>query len=155
LRAFALSLVPRWVDSEEVLQIANVVMWQKFDQFQPGTNFFSWACRVIHLTSKDYLKRQGREKLRFCDEFLDRVAVETTDRQDELAEREKALSQCIAKLRDKQRQILNLRYQQGQTIDQIANSFGVSDKAIYQSLSRMYKGLSDCVGRQLAKMGFA
>ena len=43
-------LVPSLVEAEEVLQQTNLLLWEKFDQFQPGTNFRAWACKVAYLT---------------------------------------------------------------------------------------------------------
>ena len=150
LRAFALSLVPHWDDAEEVLQEAHVVMWRKFEQFRTGTSFFSWACKIVHLTAKDYRKRLGRSKIIFGDEFLEMVAEETESLESELALREKILDQCISKLKDKHRQMLHLKYQQGETVERIAAALGSTTRAIYQALSRVHKALFDCVERGLA-----
>ena len=46
--AFIVSLLPDLTDAEDVLQETSVVLWEKFDQFQPGTNFVSWACKIAH-----------------------------------------------------------------------------------------------------------
>ena len=150
LRAFALSLIPHWADAEEVIQEANLVMWRKFDQFRPGSSFFSWSCKIIHLTAKDFRKRQGRSKICFGDEFMQQVADQTEQMEDELAEREQMLNQCLSKLKEKQRQMLHLRYQQGQTVERIAMILGSTAKAIYQALSRVHKALFDCVERRMA-----
>src|SRR5438477_13093057 len=88
LRAFALSLIPNWADAEEVLQEANVVIWRKRGEFRPGTSFFSWAARVVHLTAKDFRKRRSRERLQFDDRFYEAVADEADRSADELADRE-------------------------------------------------------------------
>src|SRR5271170_4729574 len=76
LRVFALTLIPQWADAQEVLQIANVKMWQTFHEFDRGTSFFAWASRIIYRTARDYRKRQSREKLRFDDDLLDTIASE-------------------------------------------------------------------------------
>jgi len=153
LRAFALSLIPHWADAEEVIQEANLVMWQKFDQFKLGTSFFSWACRIIHLTAKDFRKRQARSKIRFGEEFMDLVADQTIQLEHELAEREELLNNCISKLKDKHREMLHLRYQQGLSVDRLAATLGSTAKAVYQALSRVHKALFECVERRLAAMG--
>ena len=155
LRAFAFSLIPHWDDAEEVLQQANLVLWQKFDQFQPGTSFFSWACKVIHLTAKDFRKRQSREKVRFSDEFLELVADQTEDLQGDLAERERLLTNCMEKLKEKHRTMLHLRYQQSCSVQHVAAALGSSSKAIYQALSRVHKALYDCVERGRRGAGYA
>src|ERR1022692_4743944 len=62
LRAYVLSLVPRWSDAEEIVQQCSVILWKKFDHFQSGTNFFAWACQIARLEVKDYRKKQKRER---------------------------------------------------------------------------------------------
>src|SRR3954471_24480622 len=96
LRALAFALVPNWSDAEEVLQQANLVLWQKFDQFRPGSDFFAWAGRVVYLEAKDFRRKQARDKLRFGDDFYDALAaqVEAPGFSDELAERERLLGEC-------------------------------------------------------------
>src|ERR1700730_6273338 len=77
LRSFTLSLIPNWADAEDVLQQANIIMWQKFGDFELGTNFFSWAARIVHLTAKDFRKRRRGDAIQFGDAFFERVAAET------------------------------------------------------------------------------
>ena len=155
LRAFALSLVPHWADAQEILQDANVVMWRKFDQFQSGTSFFSWACKIVHLTARDFRKRQARSKVRFSDEFLELVALQTVEMEDELADRELRLSVCVSKLKEKHRRMLHLRYELGMSGDEVAAALGSTAKAVYQALARIHKALFDCVERGLAAKGAA
>ena len=153
LRAFALSLIPHWADAEEVIQEANLVMWKKFEQFTVGTSFFSWACKIIHLTAKDFRKRQGRSKVRFGEQFMELVAEQTVELEDELREREAVLNNCIGRLKEKHRQMLHLRYQEGFTVERLAETLGSTAKAIYQALSRVHKALFDCVERHLSATG--
>ena len=37
--SYILALVPVWADADDLLQQTSVVLWQKLDQFEPGTNF--------------------------------------------------------------------------------------------------------------------
>ena len=151
LRAFALSLIPHWADAEEILQQAYLVMWQKFDGFEVGSSFFSWSARIIHLTALDFRKRQRRSAIRFGDEFLENVAQETCAAADELAERERALSECVKKLKPKQRQLLDLRYREDRSGEQMARAMGTTADAVYQALARIRKALLDCVSRRLGQ----
>ena len=150
LRSFALSLIPHWADAEEVLQEASLVMWKKFDQFKLGTSFFSWACKIIHLTAKDFRRRQSRSRVHFGDQFMELVAAQTQQLDEELAQREALLNNCISKLKEKHRQMLHMRYQQGFSVERLAQTMGSTAKAVYQALSRIYKALFDCVERHLS-----
>ena len=41
--AYINALLLNWNDAEDVFQDSCVVLWQKFDEFRPGTNFLAWA----------------------------------------------------------------------------------------------------------------
>jgi RNA polymerase sigma-70 factor, ECF subfamily len=153
LRAFACSLIPHWADAEEVLQQANVIIWRKFDEFQSGTNFFSWASKIVYFTAKDFRKRQRLERRIFSDEFLDVVADEIADSASELDDREPLLSDCVGLLKEKHRQMLRLRYYEGLTTAQVAETVGLKTRTIYKALERIHKALFDCVGRKLTARG--
>ena len=57
---FTTTLLPVAADAEDVLQEANMVLWEKFDQYVPGTSFFAWACRVIRFQVLKYREKQAR-----------------------------------------------------------------------------------------------
>ena len=151
LRAFVLSLVPNYADAEDVLQQANLMLWKKFDQFQPGTSFMSWAGRVVYLEAQQHRRRQGRDKVQFGDAFLEAVARETTRDEvvSELGERERALGECIDKLQPDHREMLRARYEEGGSIERMAVRFNRSAEAIYNALSRIRRALYECVNQRV------
>ncbi len=153
LRALALALVPNWADAEEVLQQANIVLWQKFGDFEPGTNFLAWARRVVVLTARDYLKRRRRERVRFSNEFLDAVAEETDLVTDLMAARERALKVCLSRLKPEQREMMRLRYEEGANVESVAATLQRTVQAVYQLLSRVRRALFECVNRAVRTEG--
>ena len=58
--AHVLSLLPNWADADEVFQKTCILLWQKFDEYEPGTNFRAWAFRVAYY--KVLQLRQQRQK---------------------------------------------------------------------------------------------
>jgi RNA polymerase sigma-70 factor, ECF subfamily len=153
LRTLALSLVPDWNDAEEVVQQASIVMWRKFDRFTPGTNFNAWAAKIVHLTAKDYRKRSRRNVPSFGDRVFDLVAREAVLAGEELAERERYLHECMAKLKPRQRELLRLKYEEGFSGDQMARATSASVDAIYEALARIRRSLFECVNRRLRRAG--
>src|SRR5579859_2836227 len=91
LRAFALSLVPRWSDAAEVFQQSSLVLWRNFDSFEIGTSFFSWASKIVYRQAKDFRKRDARRNSHFSDEILETIASRSADLAEQLDERQWAL----------------------------------------------------------------
>ncbi|MBA4032115.1 MAG: RNA polymerase subunit sigma [Planctomyces sp.] len=150
LYLYILTQVPHPVEAEEVLQEANVIVWSKAAQFQAGTNFFAWACQIAHYEILKYRSRQKRTKLRFSDEFIEQVAVEAVEQADELESRRMALKQCLGKLRDKDRELIESRYAPGERGKDLADQIGRPANSVYQSLGRIRRTLLECIQRQLA-----
>jgi RNA polymerase sigma-70 factor (ECF subfamily) len=156
LRAFALSLAGNWDAAEDILQEAMVVLWEKFEEFEPGTNFMAWAGRVVYLKAQEHRRRHAKAGVvPFGDEFLSKVADEATRLSDEMADRQRMLEQCVARLRPDQRELLRRRYEQGADIVGIARTLRRTAGAIRETLRRIRKQLFDCISRGLAAGGAA
>ena len=71
------------------MQEAVEVMWSKFDQFEPGTDFISWALRIARYRVLNYYKKKRTQRLRFSSEVIkdidDRV-VSATNKIDDYRE---------------------------------------------------------------------
>ena len=72
--SFILTLVSSESDADDVFQEASKVLWQKFDQYVPGTNFYSWACRIAHYQALYWRQRQQKWRVQFDPEFFEAVA---------------------------------------------------------------------------------
>jgi RNA polymerase sigma-70 factor (ECF subfamily) len=156
LSAFAMSMVANHADADDILQKAYVVMLEKFDQFDPGTSFMSWAGRVVYLTTLQHQRKHQREKVRFGQTFFDAVAKATLeeDTSEYLNERMLALSECISKLKPEQEAMLRARYISDQSIDEMETRFNRSAESIYKVLSRTRRLLHECVSFKLRTEAF-
>src|SRR5690606_1942058 len=67
-------LMPNTADAHDVLQDTNLVLWQKFEQFEPGTSFFAWAREVARYRVLRYRQIHSRDCLPVQPEILDAVA---------------------------------------------------------------------------------
>src|SRR4249919_3427213 len=57
---FIMTLVFNHHDAEEVFQNTNVVLWNKFADFQPGSNFFAWASKIAYYEVLSLMKQKRR-----------------------------------------------------------------------------------------------
>jgi RNA polymerase sigma-70 factor, ECF subfamily len=137
------------IEAEEVLQNVNVVIWKKCRQFQAGTNFLAWAGAIANFEVLKYRSRRSREKLVFSEDFLATVAAETLERSEELELRRTALKDCIQKLRQQDRELIEQRYSPGETGKNLAQHIGRPANSVYQSLGRIRRTLLECIQRRL------
>src|SRR3954453_5533910 len=63
LYAYILTLLPRRADAEDVLQETSLVMWDKFDEQAPPTDFAAWGCRIAYFKVLDFFKRSQRSRV--------------------------------------------------------------------------------------------
>jgi RNA polymerase sigma-70 factor (ECF subfamily) len=155
LYVYILSLIGNPGDADELLQETNLVLWRKIEDFKPGTNFSGWAMRTAHFEVLAYRKRRQREQLRFAPELVDVLADEGTEWAEDFDAKRRALTTCLSRLNETDRELLRLRYGLGSTaasksIDEIASKVGRTVQATYQVLHRIRTSLLDCMRRRLA-----
>jgi RNA polymerase sigma-70 factor, ECF subfamily len=141
------TLIPNWADAEEVLQETGVVLWKKFAQFDPDSDFTRWGCGVAYFEVLKYRERIAVANRRFGDAFLELVAKQTVVLMDTLAPMQTALNHCVEKLPISDRRLLALRYDSDSTTDCIATKLQRSPDGIRKSLRRVHRALFECVER--------
>lgn len=150
--AFIFSLVPNFADADDVLQETSVVLMRKFAEFQPGSNFFAWACRTAYLEVLESLRRH--RAIEHLDEsLLERVQVEAMRSIDQPDRHADALSACLEKLAAKDRRLITLRYHNNRPAAEVARTVGRSVSAVHKALARIHESLLDCIRRQLSAEG--
>jgi len=148
---YVMSMVPNPTDAEEIIQETNLVLWREFGQFQLGTNFAAWACKVAFHQVLGWRKRKQRDRLEFSQAFLDAVSQEASTAANALEERSQMLAGCIDKLPPAQRELIQLRYSESRDIDDIARRLERTTDAVYRALSRIRHILHECVSNRLTK----
>lgn len=143
--AYILTLIPHWADAEDVFQETSTILWEKFAQFTPDTNFRAWACQVAHYRALWFRQRQRKLAVPFDEEFFRLVAAETLAQQDLLEDRHLALAGCMEKLPARERELVECCYASGVTIKQVALALGRSPDTTYKALKRIHRELFDCV----------
>lgn len=148
---YALGLVYNPADAEEVLQETNLVVWRKFDQFQPGTDFGRWACRIAYYEVLKLREKKARGERLFSDGFLEVMAAEADRAADELDARREALTGCLGKLPSRDRELVLRRYQPEATTRSVAAGLGRSVQGTRKALHRIRTALLECIQRTLAR----
>ena len=149
--AYIMSLVFDSSTTEELFQETCVVLWQKFDQFEPGTDFGRWAIRIARLNVLKWREQQARRREYCNDEFIRSVTQMQQDLSEDLDGQRRALATCMQRLRPQDRDLLRQRYEGNRTAKQLARELGRTATAIYRSLYRIRQSLFNCIRYRLAE----
>lgn len=136
-----------------MLQETNVIILQKWPQFELGTNFLAWSRAIARLEVFRF-RRSRHHRLTFLEEdILELVAKRSESVSEETLQRQQALSDCIDRLRPKDKELIQLRYSEGASGDSVAKALARPANSVYQSLGRIRKVLSECVKHRMAEPG--
>jgi RNA polymerase sigma-70 factor (ECF subfamily) len=132
-------------DAEDLFQQTAVVLWRKFDEFDGARSFFAWACGVARLEAANFLRARGRRKLYFSDE-LNLMLIEAQQGldEDEADGRREALTGCVEKLRQRDRQLVETCYGT-EGVNAVAQRLGRAPQSVHNSLRRIRRALFECV----------
>jgi len=131
--------------TQEVFQETSVTLWQKFDEFRPGSNFLAWAYRVAYFEVLKYRQTLRRDRLRFNDELLRTLAEERSAGEGILRARRLALPDCMEQLPPNDRELIEQRYGSEGTILELSRKTGRSVNTLYKALERIRRTLMECI----------
>lgn len=148
LYSFILSIVSDFLFAEEVFQEVAVVVCERWEDFQPGTNFGAWIRQIARNKIHSMSRAAGRAVL-LEPEAIDRIerVLEEEDGRDRLG----ALRRCLDHLGERPRKVFLLRYESGLTGDGIARRMATTVDAVHKILSRVRAELAECIDRRFAQ----
>lgn len=152
LHGFVLSLVPNNSDAEDLLQQVCVILWEKRDEFEIGTNFLAWARKVARYQALNHWRKERAKppEQEFSDHLLDVIQERSEEREREFLRHRRALQVCLAKLPPRHRKVVESHYFDGDTITEIAKQNHMKANAVSQLLFRARAALIACVQTQSA-----
>ncbi|MBI1373134.1 MAG: sigma-70 family RNA polymerase sigma factor [Phycisphaera sp.] len=136
--------------AEDVLQDVAEAAIRSFGDFDASRSFVGWVLGIARHRVLDYVRKAGRDRHVFGERAMvllaeahEKVAAEQTDFRS-------ALASCIEKLPEKNRAIVELRYQGGLGFDEIAARLSMTANAATVAMHRVRAALNDCVRRHAA-----
>ena len=149
LATYVYSLVARCHDADDILQEVKVTLWKQFSKFEQGTNFRAWA-RTVATNQVLNHRRAARkhEAVSVEEDFIEAIAAEIDRQSDALDRKTDALRFCVQKLPDGHRKMVQWRYFDECSINEIADRTQRTADAVYRLLSRIRAVLNECVSRQ-------
>lgn len=154
IAGFVHTLVLSWHDAEEIVQNTSVVLWRKFDEYDPQSNFFAWAASIARYEILNYQRANRRRmSITLDDEVLESLAPIAVERLEHLDLQREALATCVEQLPAEDRRLLVARYEEGGSTREVATLLGRTSGHAQRVLRRIRALLQRCVQRRLAEGG--
>lgn len=137
---------------DEVAHDAFVFAYQHLKDFSSGS-LQPWLRSIAHNVLRDRLKAYARESVRqerYSEHVRWELALAQMDKPP-AGEEADHLVRCLEKLRASQREMLDLRYDQQLSSDEIARRTGRSTLAVRTLLMRIRQQLRQCIETQMER----
>ena len=146
---YILSLVHRRSDAEDLLQQTASEMWHMFDRFEKGSNFASWGIAIAKYKILNYRKDQKKDRLFLSQEVYEKVIEELQNAKKDSDKRKDALQGCLRKLKELDRKMLSMHYEDSLSYQEIAKQLNHSRSVIYKVMARIHFNLEKCINKTL------
>jgi len=145
LKAFISSVVRDWQLRDDIFQEVAVVLWQKFDTYDPARPFGAWARGIARNKIMQTWEKLKKLPVLLEPEAIDAVMAAYSETEPNSSAMEEALKLCVKGLPDKSKKLIALRYEVPMKLKQIAKRFNTTLDAVNKTLSRIRAGLQKCI----------
>ena len=150
IKAVALRYVPNSHLADEVVQQVYVDFVSKADKWNFDGNIKSLLAVMTQNIARAYWKTESRNlpvKLKKIAEFIQKIA-ENDDQQDEqYADRLEALRECLKKAPEKTGELIHLHYFDGMSFTEIASQMEINPDSVYRAVYRLREKIRLCIER--------
>lgn len=153
LYAYILAIVRSRTDADDVFQSVYLVLWRKFESFNPDSgHFYPWARQTAKLVVYGFLRNKRKPLSCVGEDLLDSLADTDTENSDVDTELYlAALRRCREKLDAADEELLELRYSHDLGSREIADRLQRPQPSVCRSLNRIRNWLYGCIEMDLER----
>ena len=142
---YVAALVPNVTDAQDIVQQTALVLWEKFDAYDPSLPFTPWACRFALNKTRQWLERHQRWQALLERGLAEELAQRREELRPELDFRLRHLEKCLRKLPVEQLSLVEGYYYHRDGIEKLAANSGRTVAATYKMLQRVRLALQACI----------
>jgi RNA polymerase sigma-70 factor (ECF subfamily) len=132
--------------AEDIFQNTVLKAVTKDVSFQAEAALFSWAFITARRDSLNWCRKHGRESVGIDEDILTLIHQDwQNDHLNPKGNRFELLRDCMEELPQKSEKILRLRYFEGLSCGEVADSISITLDAVYKRISRIQNSLRKCV----------
>lgn len=135
--------------ADDILQEVATLAAERFEQYDQDRPFIAWLIGIARNRIAQSYRDQGRRPVVFSSQVLQNITDAYIDMQPTEDDRLDGLRACLAKLSDRHRRVIELRYARQMTSEQIAEQVTCSPRAVTSMLQRIREALRQCVTKYM------
>jgi RNA polymerase sigma-70 factor (ECF subfamily) len=149
--AFISAAVRNRADAQDILQDVAVAILDSNSQPPADAGFTAWAIGIARHKIADHFRRQKRQQIVMEEQVLQGLANAFATQTEAWTAEGHALEQCLGNVKGEAKHLLDLRYREGHSPQEMARNMGRSSEAIRASLLRVRRALRECIERRLGR----
>jgi len=135
--------------AEDIVQEVAKDATSHFDRYDASRPFGAWLIGIARQRIAEHYRKQGRKPLTFSSELMDRIERSYIEIQPELDDRTSILEACLERLGERHRRLVQLRYEQLLSPDEIAAKVDAKVGTVNVILHRVRKSLAECIQNKM------
>ena len=152
--SFAYAVLRDFHEAEDVYQEAATIVMRKADDFTGGS-FEAWFWAILRNVVGTRIRKTKRSMVLADPELLERVGNAFMKESPARRVEQEYLMDCLERLTDKAREVLEWRFMEGASCAGIAHRLKKSIHATYAIIKRAKQAVHDCVQRSMTAEGGA
>lgn len=149
LRAFVALRISVRSESEDLAQEAFVIAWRKLADFEHGDSFGAWLRKIALNLVLNHRRKFRAEGIGGYHELDLLWSEQDRGRNGDPSERLMALKDCLSKMDGPSLKLLNARYLDGMSVQELTQQTGRGYSALTTQLYRLREVLAACVENEM------
>ncbi len=137
--------------AEDIFQEVCIKAIGRSEEFESNDHLLNWAHRVGRNRAIDSLRARDGKYQGLSEQVMESLSAGwIMAGNSRIRQMQESLQRCIDDLTPNSRTILRLRYFEGRSGGEVAETLGRKLPTVYQALARIHKTLGECVQRRMA-----
>lgn len=146
VRAYIQRLVFNASDAEDIMQSTAMLLWKKHEQYKEDQPFLPWAYKFAYNEMRNYYRKNEKTKKLILDPDCIDQLVDTSEKySSQLDDLKASLDECICKLKNSDRRLIEYRYCEDGKINDLAEKQNTTANALSKALQKIRQNLYLCV----------
>lgn len=150
LRTFTYSLIPVAEEAEDILQEVSLLLWKKFDEYEPDRCFYRWAAGFTYYCACNYRRSSARSRVLYSHELACVLIDQRVTRPRNEVDHMEALRQSMTDLTKRDLRLLAAIYEAGMNADEVAKRIGQQTGTVYNRLSAIRRKLLASINEKVS-----